>query len=51
MKDLLPNAHFLTIVVILKLHLSFATKFEPDPNGYIVFCPCMGKSLKYNLLQ
>ena len=43
MKDLLHYVQFLSILVILKLNLSFTTKFEIDSNGYIMFCPCMGK--------
>lgn len=34
-----------TILLLLPLHLSICNnenKFEIDPNGYIVYCPCMG---------
>jgi hypothetical protein len=34
---------FILIFLCFKLDLLIAARPDIDPNGYIMFCPCMGK--------
>ncbi|VDO57055.1 unnamed protein product [Haemonchus placei] len=34
---------FIVLLILLLVVSASGTRFEPDPNGYVVFCPCMGR--------
>ncbi len=31
------------LLLLFCLIMSCFAQYEPDPNGYVMFCPCMGK--------
>lgn len=33
----------LALYILLALHIAAAAENSTDPNGYVIFCPCMGK--------
>lgn len=37
------SAPFLVILLLALSRRAIGEQFEVDPNGYIIYCPCMGK--------